>query len=330
MLAPCYLVHGGEPFQTEEIICAIKHIATKEGYNRNMVFDVNAQFDWDELLNKCQNLDIFADRSLVDIRLHSDSIGKQGNQALENLLLKQSPDICIIIRGQKLKAQTLNSTWVKLLQKTGQIRVAKPIPANKWTGWIVQRLKQAGFSPSSEVIEYIARSYEGNLNAAAQCIGKLQAMLPAGEISLEQIKLFLNNNHRFSVFDLSEAAINGDYKRTFQIFHGLKDEAVDPVLILWALTREIRNLLKLSYDIQSGSSLEQSAQRLGIWRDKVPSIKIALDRLSVSRLEKLLKISKTIDLTIKGISPGNSWETLMSVCLMLASSKTLIMEDLTI
>jgi DNA polymerase-3 subunit delta len=330
MLAPCYLVHGGEPLQTEEIICAIKHLASKQGYNSYVTFEVNAQFNWDELLNKCQSLDIFADRSFVDIRLHGDSINKQGQQALEKLFQNQSPDLCVLVRAQKLKAQTLTAPWVKLLQKTGQILVAKPIPAAKWPAWVKQRLGQADFTPSPEVCDYLAKSYEGNLSAAAQCIDKLKARLPAGNLELDQVKPFLDNFSHFSIFDLSDTIIGGDAERTFRVFNGLKDESADPVLMLWAITREIRNLLRLSQDLQSGLSLTQSAQKLGIWRDRLPNIKLALDRLSVTKLQKLLKISKTTDLMIKGIVPGNAWEALLSVCLTLASSKTPTMEDLTI
>lgn len=330
MLAACYLIHGGEPLQTDEYISAIKDLAAKQGYNSGVVFEINAQFEWEELLNKCQNLDLFAERSVVELRLHSDSISKPGTQALEKLLSEQSSDFCILIRASKLKPQTLNSNWVNLIQKTGKIQVARPIPATKWPAWIKQRLQQAGFNPTTAAINAVASCYEGSLNAAAQCIVRLQTVLSPGTIDLEQVKPFLENNARFSIFELTDAAINGDCERTFNIFQSLRIEGVDPVLILWGVTREIRTLLQLRYEINTGNNLSQSAQKLGIWRDRIPSIKIALDRNTASQLQDLLKISKTIDTTLKGMTPGNAWEPLLSVYLTLASSKTLTMEDLTI
>lgn len=330
MLAGCYLIHGGEPLQTEEIILQIKQIAAKENYNNYMVFEVTTHFVWEELLNKCQNMDLFAERSLVELRLHSDSVGKQGTQALENLLLKQSSDVCILIRAPKLKPQTLNSKWVTHIQKFGKVEQAKPISANRWPDWIKQRLHQAGFSANGEVTQYLARHYEGNLTAAAQCIQKLHATLPAGSLELEQIRPFLDNFSHFTVFDLTDTAISGDATRTFNILHSLKNDSVDPVLILWALTREIRNLLQLSHDIQTGISLSQSAQNNGIWRDRIPGIKTALSRLSTNKLQQLLKLSKHIDTMLKGINPGNTWDALLSVCMMFAGSEILTMEDLNI
>lgn len=330
MLAGCYLIHGGEPLQTEEIILQIKQIAAKAGYNNHMVFEVVTNFNWDELLNKCQNLDLFAEKSMVELRLHSDSINKQGTQALEKMLQTQSSDICILIRAPKLKPQTLNSKWVNHIHKFGKIELAKPVSSARWLDWIKQRLQRAGFSVHSEDAQYLARHYEGNLIAAAQCIQKLQNNLPSGKLELEQIRPFLDNFSHFTVFDLTDSAISGDATRTFNILHSLKNDGFDPVLILWALTREIRNLLQISHDIQMGINLVNSAQNRGIWRDRVPSIKTALNRLSINKLQQLLKLSKHIDTMLKGITPGNSWDALLSVCMMFAGSEILTMEDLNI
>lgn len=331
MLASCYLVHGGEPLQTEEIISSIKQLAGKHGYNNIVVFEINAQFDWEQLLNKCQNLDLFAERTLFELRLHSDTISKQGNLVLEQILQKQDEDLRILIRAPKLKAQTLNSKWCQHIHKAGSIRLAKPIIAAKWTAWIKERCLQANFIPSLEAIEYLAKFYEGNLSAAAQCIDKLKMLQPAGgPLELDQIKPFLQNEAHFSVFDLSAAIIKGDCERTFGIIMSLRDEGLDPILILWGLTREVRSLLKLKEETGTGASLAQSAQKLGIWPSALPDIKKALDRLTVPKLTKILHQAHQLDTIAKGLNPGNIWEPLLSISLMLASSKTLIMEDLTI
>ena len=267
MLAPCYLVHGSEPLQAAEYISTIKQLARKQGYNSFVVFEVNAQFNWEELLNKCQSLDLFADKLFVELRLQNENVGKQGIVALEELLRSQSSDICILINAPKLKTPTLNCPWAKHVYKHGKVQA---------------------------------------------------------------IKRVANNSSNFSVFDLTEAIINSNVDRTFKTLHGLKDEGVDPVLVLWGLTREVRNLLKLKSDMQTGLSLTQSAQKLGIWRDRLANTKITLDRLSVSTLQQLLRVSANIDTTIKGITTGNAWELLSSVCLTLAGSTTINLEDLNI
>lgn len=327
MLAPCYLVHGGEILQTEEIIQRIKDIASKDGYNSHIVFELNTQFEWDELLNKCQNLDLFAERTLMELRLHGDSVNKKEISMLESILYQQDNSFCIIIRASKLKSQTLNANWVQHIQKHGKIHIAKPIPISQWYTWISKRLTQIGFIPNQDAVTCIAKSYEGNLHAAVQCINKIATVLSPGPLDLQQVLPFIENNTHFSIFELSNAALDGEHERTFSIFSNLKNDGTDPILVLWSATKEIRTLLLLQHEIKIGSSIEQSASKLGIWRENLPRVKRALQRLSTAKLEQLLHLAKTIDTNIKGMQPGDAWQSLMSIYLTLAGKPILTTED---
>ncbi len=328
MLAPCYLVHGGEPLQTEEIITDIKHQAAKQGYNSNMVFEVTTQFGWDTLLNKCQNLDLFAERTVVELRLQSDTVSKQGNLAIEQFLQQRDPRFCIIIKAGKLKPQTLHSIWVKHIQTSGKILQARAIPSRQWTTWLAKRFAAKNLIPNNDVLEAVAKCYEGNLPAATQFIDRLASLLPAGCIELAQIKPFLENNTQFSIFELVNAALEGQSERTFAICKTLQTTGVDPILVLWALSKELRTLLQIQQQIQSGLSYEVSAQQLGVWQESLARIKIAIERLSTHKLRQLLHLAHVIDTMIKGIRPGDPWEPLMSMSLAFANNNSFTMEDL--
>lgn len=288
MIAPCYLIHGGEPLQTEEIISSITLEARKSGYNKYVVFELNASSNWEELLNKCQNLDLFADRTLLELRLSSDTVNKQTSQILEQILLNQDINFCIIIRAPKLKAQTLNSPWATHIHKKGKVHVAKPIASNMWSLWLTKRLASAGFSANNEALELIAKCYEGNLLAAAQFINKIAAVLSPGKLDVDQIRPFIDTNNQFTLFELTNAAIKGNVPRTIEIFNSLKAEGIEPILVLWALTRESRNL-------------------------------------PTHRATQLLHMAKNIDFTIKGIQPGDAWDLLLDMCLVLTGIRTLTM-----
>lgn len=328
MLAHCYLVHGGEPLQTEEIIQNIKQLGAKSGYNKYVVFELNTQSEWDELLNTCQNLDLFAERTIMELRLPSDSVSKQGSTMLESILHQQDDDFCIVIRALKLKTPTLNSNWVKYIQQKGKIYLAKSIPTSQWHTWVSRRLAQIGFTASNKAITYIAKCYEGNLTATAQCINKIAAVLPPGKIDLAQILPFIDNNTHFSIFELSNAALDANSERTFTILNTLKNDGTDPVLVLWNATKEIRTLLLMQHAIKSGAKFEHSATQLGIWRENLPRIKQALQRLSTTELEQLLHLAKNIDTTIKGMQPGDCWQMLTSLYLAIAGKPILTTEDL--
>jgi DNA polymerase-3 subunit delta len=327
MLAGCYLVHGGEPLQTEEIIAAIKDQAGKEGYTNIEVFELNTLI-WEELLNKCQTLDLFAERTLIELRLSGETLNKQANSNLEQILLQQDSNLHIIIRANKLKTTTLNSNWAKHIQKHGKVFVAKDIPSQQWPMWLQKRLTQAGFTLNKDALELMARCYEGNLLAATQCIKKLSAAFPSGQLNLDQIKPFIDDNNSFSLFELTNAALSGEVERTLRILESLQNEGIDPILILWGLTKEIRTLLNIKNDVQNGIAFAQSAQNRGVWRDNMPKMRKAADRLSSAKLQRLLQIGKSVDAMIKGLQMGNPWEHLLTMYVVVAGKEFLTMEDL--
>lgn len=328
MIAHCYLIHGGEPLQTEEIISEIYHQAIKGGYNKKVVFDINTLFNWDELLNKCLNLDLFADRTVVELRLHSDTVNKQGTKILEQILHQQDPNNCFIIRAPKLKAPTLNSNWVKHIQQHGKIHVAKPITVNLMPALVTKRLQDVGFKPTAETVNLIVKCYAGNLLAVAQFIQKISVVLPTGILEAKQITPFIDDNSQYSTFELSNVVMQGNTQNAVQILKRLQAENADPILVLWTISRDIRNLLTIKHAIQNGMSFEASAQKVGIWRDHFTFVKKAVDRLSIDTLTNLLYLAKTVDLVCKGMQPGNAWELLLSMCLSLTGSQIFNMEEL--
>lgn len=328
MLAPCYLVYGGEPLQTAEIILHITNIANKEGYNKVVVYEVTAQFDWEELLNNCRNLDLFAERTLVELRLHNDIVSKKGDIVLNQILQDQDHSLCVVVRADKLKVQTLNSHWAQIIRKKGEIHIAKPITAELWPTWINKRLAKSGFTASQAAIKLLASCYEGNLMALDQLIKKMTVILPTGKLELEQIKPFIDNNSHYVVFELTDATLDGNTERTVHIFNSLIDGGIEPIMLLWAITNTIRTLILLQSKLQTGTTIEQAAKDLNIWRNNLNRFKKAADRLTIAQLEKLLHAAKNVDTMIKGMQIGDPREHLLSMYLILTGNNPVIMEEL--
>lgn len=303
MLAASYLIHGGEPYQTQEIIATIKQQASNHDYNNYVVHEITTQTDWEQLLDKCQNFDLFADKTLMEVRLRGDTVNKYGNQVLESILQLQDHNLCILISAEKLKPQTLNNSWVK---KVAKVHVARPIPSASWSQWIKQRLQLAGLSADPEAIAYIAKRYEGNLPACVQMINKLKANVPTNNLDLSTIALLVEDNSKFSVFDLANAAIAGDSSRITGIINSLKADGMEPIIILWSITREVRQLLNTKYQQRT------------------------LPTLSVQKLQAILIFASKIDQMIKGIIPGNVWDALLALCLAFTNHNNLPMEEMII
>ena len=50
------------------------------------------------------------------------------------------------------------------------------------------------------------------------------------------------DSSRFDVFKLADATLAGDTARSLRILAGVRTEGIEPVLVMWSLTRELRTL----------------------------------------------------------------------------------------
>jgi DNA polymerase-3 subunit delta len=115
--------------------------------------------------------------------------------------------------------------------------------------WMGERLacSSSGWSRASRAARAAVhrRKVEGNLLAAHQEIQKLGLLYPPGALTFDQVQDAVLNVARYDVFKLSEAMLGGDVPRLVRMLEGLRGEGEATVLVLWALTEEIRVLSKV-------------------------------------------------------------------------------------
>lgn len=327
MLAKYYLVYGLESFQIHEIISEIRTLAHKAGYNSRIEVEINAKFKWDELLNNCQNLDLFASNTLVEVALAVDHVGKQGNETLLNTLQGADVNTNFLIYAQKLNAATLKSPWVQYIQKHGVIRAVKPLTGQHWHNWIKQRFTTRGMTLENDTLQALALQYEGNPAGIAQLVTKAALLEIGHTITLADLQEFVLDQNHFNVFALTKAAIAGMPERVISISHSLQYDGVEAAIVLWAITKELRNLLKLQTAQTKHQDFTQTAQTLGIWREQISAYQAAVNRISATQLQTLFAVAARADASIKGLEQRSVWELLLSICLNLAGIKHNTMEE---
>ncbi len=104
-------------------------------------------------------------------------------------------------------------------------------------------------------LQFIADKVEGNLLAAHQEIQKpgLLRACPAC-LPSDQVHDAVLNVARYDVFKLSEAMFGGDVLRLTRMLEGLRGEGEATVLVLWALTEEIREISKVRQGLAGRAS----------------------------------------------------------------------------
>lgn len=311
-LAPMYLLSGDVPLLAQEASEAIRAAAQQQGYCDRQVFHVESGFSWPKFLAISNNLSLFANKQLLEIRLPTTQLGDGGSKALQAYAANPPPDKILLITLGKLDSTQQKSTWVQSLIKNGVFIQFWPITNDQLPQWIEKRLAAAGLRAEKTGIELLAASAEGNLLAAVQEIEKLRLLFSTANecLSTETIAQAITDNARFDIFQLADACLQGHHNRSLRILAGLRGEGVEAILVLWSLAREIRVLTQISYQIEAGQPLEQALQHQQVWEKRKHLVRQALKRHTTKSLVPLLKLAGKIDQIIKGLETGNVWNEL--------------------
>lgn len=318
-LAQLYVISSDEHLLALEAADKIRRAARAQGYSERDVLSVERSFKWGELLAANQELSLFGDKKLIELRIPTGKPGKDGGAALQSYAKNLSPDNLTLITLPKLDWATQKAAWVASLQQAAVYIEIANVERAQLPNWISQRLAAQGQSAERASLDFIADRVEGNLLAAHQEIQKLGLLHEPGKLSYEQVQDAVLNVARYDVFKLSEAMLAGDPARLVRMLEGLKGEGEALPLVLWAVSEEIRTLLKLKAGMAQGRPLGALMKEYRIWGPRERMMEPALRRVSLPVLDAALQQAAQVDKMIKGLRSkahaGDAWDALLQLAL---------------
>lgn len=323
-MAPVYLVSGDEPLQVGEACDVIRSHARELGYAGREVMHVETGFDWGALHAAANSLSLFSEQRIIELRLPTGKAGDAGSKALVEYAQRPADDAVLLMITGKLDKAVMSSKWVGALDKVGVIVQVWPVEARQLPAWITQRMRVRGMQPDAEGVALLAERVEGNLLAADQEIEKLFLLHGAGQINARAIADAVVVSARFDVYGLVDSALAGDGARAVRVLKGLQGEGVEPVLVLWALAREIRSLTEMAYEMHAGATVDRVMAAHRVWDARKPLIKGGLKRNSLPQWQAMLRHAGQIDRIIKGVTPGNVWDEMLRLALLMAGIPFLV------
>jgi len=317
-LSPVYLLHGDEPLQIMEVGDRLRQQAREAGFSERQVIVVTDDSDWSTFRESADSFSLFAEQRLIELRLPTGKPGRIGSEVLKQYCSSPPEDVLLLITSAKLDRSGSNSAWFKAIDKVGVTIALWPIPVAQLGNWLSQRLRNVGLVPDNLALSLIAERVEGNLLAARQEIERLALLYPPGELSSEQVLAAVSDSARYSIGDLSLAALNGQSARALRILAGLREEAVSEVLILWTLNNEIRSGARTSEAVEAGVSEASALKSAGVWQNRAEPLKKALARHGARHWLSMLSACTNIDRQIKGQADGSQWDALEALVTQLA------------
>ena len=108
-LAPVYLVSSDEPLLIDEALAKLRAAAVEQGYTERETHIAERSFDWDEFASGLQNMSLFAERRMIELRLPTGKPGDKGSRFFVAATVDPSPDTVLVViaptldnRAQKL------------------------------------------------------------------------------------------------------------------------------------------------------------------------------------------------------------------------------------
>jgi DNA polymerase III subunit delta len=298
-LLPVYLISGDEPLLAAEAADAVRERARSAGFTEREVHFIERAADWEEVRASAANLSLFGARRLLEIRMPGARPGAAGNTALIALLNAHDPDTVFLLLTPRLDREAQATDWVRAVEANGAWVQVWPVDPQRLVAWLRGRCRRLGLEASDEALELLASRTEGNLLAAHQELTKLALLAPGHAVTADSVLASVADSARFDVFRLGEAALAGETARALRVLAGLRAEGSEPTLVLWALTRSLREL----WHARGGG-------RPPAWQRQSAALAQALRRPGRLPFTALTMRAARVDRIIKGRLAGDAWDEL--------------------
>jgi DNA polymerase III subunit delta len=299
-LAPAYLISGDDPLLTGEAADAVRTRARAAGFTERDVHFMERGADWNEVRAATGTLSLFGSQRLVEIRLPTGKPGTTGNSTLSDLLSREDRDTLFLILTPRLDRDAQAADWVRAVESRGGWVQVWPVEPDRLVAWLRARARRMKLDISEDALELLAERTEGNLLAASQELEKLRLLAPGGRATAETVLESVADSARFDVFQLGEAVLAGDAARALRVLAGLRSEGVEPTLVLWALTKAIR-------DIWSAMASPGGFRARG-WQRQAAALEKGIRRAPRLSFAALAIRAARADRMVKGRLAGNAWD----------------------
>ena len=341
-LAPLYVVHGDEHLLAIEASDRIRAAARKAGHTERDVLQVDRHFKWNRLVESGHSLSLFGDRKLIELRIPGGKPGKEGSAALQahaKALTSSASssasdgDTITLVTLPRLEREQKNSAWFGALDAAGVTIEAPLVDRNRLPAWIAERLAAQGQGTDPEALAFVADRVEGNLLAAHQEVQKLGLLYPTGNLSRDDVLNAVTDVARYDVFKLGEAMLAGDVARVARMVDGLRGSGESPVLVHWAITEEVRALLRAKIGVAAGQPLSALLRQLRVWGGRERLFEPAMRRLPLQTLRGALARCAELDRVVKGLRNlgaqpmGDAWTELSRLGTLVACPADTCHED---
>ena len=318
-LPPVILIEGEETLLCIESQDQVRATAKQQGFTEREVHDAGPGFDTGVLIEARGGMSLFADKTLIELRLAKPKVDAKIEKALTFYLDGAPEDKCLLITAPKLERGEARKNWFKQASSLGWHVECTKIYANQFGSWLQSEVSNAGLRLQRDAFEMLVMRVEGNALAARQEIQKLQLFATDQAMNADEVNRICANSARYGVFDLTDACLAGNVAKVRSMLKVIEAEGSDVLGLLRLISNDIGALNKA---FQHPSGLNAGLSAVGGFANKQKLLRQAGSRMNARQLVSLNQLALKVDQAAKGQSKTPAWLLLNQLALNLAGAHT--------
>ena len=292
-----WVLHGQEPLLEQNLMDAFRASWQKQEIERQR-YDISSVSDWKTVFNALNSLSLFSTQLAVEVHgnIKPDAAGLK---LLKSFLQHNEQNLLLIVMP-KQDSSSLKTSFFQTIDANGvNVALTANYPRDRQQILAVEADK-LGIKLANDAWAWLEQHHEHNLLAAKNSLMRVSdTFAEVDVIEIEHLYACLQDQSRYSTYDLSDALLAGNLAQSIKIFQYLMASGEPLSLILWSISKEMRLLMQLFEQ-------PQNALQLGIWKTKVSQYQQALRRLSPQTFLAWPSLLIRIDASIKGLGYENA------------------------
>lgn len=292
-----WIIHGQEPLLEQNLLDAFRKSWQQHEVERQR-YDISSVNDWKNVFNALNSLSLFSQQLAIEVHgnIKPDA---NGLKLLKHYIQHNEHNLLLIVLP-KQDSSSLKSAFFQVVEANGvvvSLTATYPQDRQKILNLEAEKL---GIQLDHDAWQWLMQHHEHNLLAAKNSLMRVADTFPdIQKIQIEQLYACLQDQSRYTTYDLSDALLAGNLAQSIKVYQYLIAAGEPDSLILWTLNKEMRLLMQL---------FEQphNAIQIGIWKTKVSQYQQALRRLNPRQFLLWPELLLRIDAAIKGMSKENS------------------------
>lgn len=296
---PIYVLTGEEDFLRR---------AVRESLERQLLGDADREFavsvyagdtaQFSTIKGELDTLPFLSPRRIVVIEL-ADPFVSEFRPQLERLVEKPSKGVLIL----EVKSWPSNTRLYKMVPSEATIQCKAP-PMQRLPAWCVHRAAVHGKKLTQKGAEMLVELIGASLGILDQELSKLAAYVgDRAAINDEDVDHLVGRSRAAETFKIFDAIGAGRATEALTILDRLLKQGEEPMLILGALSWQLRKIAQAGRLAKQGVPLSQALLEAGFREFALRSCEQFVRHLGWRRLERLFDWLLDADLGIKGNTP---------------------------